>query len=293
MTLHEYMAICFNNGQMVKTGSNRLCFGETAEDCHRCFPDRSTVDFWLRKHRYQSHFRLVDQFVSPSEFLRDRYIGWGIDPARIVVIENGQSTGKFMSPRPLREGETRNRFGFFGQINPFKGVSVLLEGLASLRKSQRRDIVLEIHGANLENQSTEFRDRIAALRAPLEAEGCLQWIGPYEPFQMGERMANVDWVVVPSIWWENSPMVIQEAFTFGRPILASNIGGMAEKIRNGVNGVHVPVGNARAWGDTLHRLAGATDEWDRLRAGIERPITHTECAQAHLAQFHDTDVIAA
>lgn len=293
MTLHEFIAICFNNGQMVKSGSNRLCFRETPEDCHRCFPERSAIDFWLRKHRYQSYFRLVDQFVSPSEFLRNRYIDWGIDPARIVVIENGQPSGKSLAPRPLRAGETRNRFGFFGQINPYKGVSVLLEGLASLRRSQRRDILLEIHGANLENQSAAFRERIAALRAPLEAEGCLQWVGPYEPFQMAERMANVDWVVVPSVWWENSPMVIQEAFTFGRPLVASNIGGMAEKIRDGVNGVHVPVGNARAWADTLHRLSSTTDEWDRLRAGITRPIAHAECARAHLALFSSMGAIAA
>ena len=283
MTLHEYIAICFNNGQMVKPGSKRLCFRESPEDCHRCFPDRSVEDFWLRKHRYQSFFRLVDQFVAPSDFLRQRYVDWGIDPALIVTIENGQSPRAPLPPRPLREGETRNRFGFFGQINPFKGVALLLEGLAALRRSQRRQIILEIHGANLEGQLPEFRERIAALRGPLEAEGCLQWIGPYEPFQMADRMAGVDWVVIPSIWWENSPMVIQEAFTLGRPLVGSNIGGMAEKIHDGIDGVHVPVGNARAWGETLLRLSGATDEWDALRAGITRPITHAECAAAHLA----------
>ncbi|OYX78613.1 MAG: hypothetical protein B7Y82_00010 [Sphingomonadales bacterium 32-65-25] len=293
MTLHEYIAICFNNGQMVKPGTNALCFRESLEDCHRCFPQRSVEDFWLRKHRYQGYFRLVDQFVAPSDFLARRYIEWGISPAKIVTIENGQTARDPLPPRPLRESGTRNRFGFFGQINPFKGVALLLEGLAGLRKSQRRDILVEIHGSNLEGQAPEFRERIANLRAPLEAEGCLQWIGPYEPFQMAERMAAVDWVVIPSIWWENSPLVIQEAFTFGRPLIGSNIGGMAEKIRHGINGVHVPVGNARAWGETLHHLAGTTDEWERLRAGITPPITHAECAQAHLDLLRQPRSIAA
>lgn len=282
MTLHEYAAICFNQGQMVKTGSNRLCFRESLDDCTRCFPDRSPEDFWLRKHRYQSYFDLVDRFVAPSDFLRQRYVDWGIRPERIVTIENGQASRAPLPPRPLAEGETRNRFGFFGQINPFKGVHVLLQGLAALKKSERRAIRLEIHGANLEHQTPEFREMIARLRGPLEDEGTIQWIGPYEPFQMAGRMAEVDWVVIPSLWWENSPMVIQEAFTLGRPVIGSDIGGMAEKITDGVDGVHVPVANARAWGQTLLRLARDPAAWDRLRSGIRAPIGYAECAEAHL-----------
>ncbi len=293
MTLHEYLAICFHNGQMIKPGTHRLCFRESPDDCHRCFPDRSIEDFWLRKHRYQSYFRLVDRFVAPSDFLRRRYIDWGIAPEKIVTIENGQADHEMLPPRPLDEGETRNRFAFFGQVNPYKGVDVLLEGLALLRKSQRRKILLEIHGANLENQREDFQARIAELRGKLEAEGVVQWIGPYEPFQMKSRMARADWVVIPSIWWENSPMVIQEAFTLGRPVVGSDIGGMAEKITDGVDGVHVPVANPRAWGETLVKLAEYTDEWDRLRAGITRPIGYKECAEAHMALIRELEKAAA
>jgi len=282
MTLHEYVAICFNQGQMVKPGTNRLCFRESPDDCTRCFPQHSPEDFWLRKHRYRAFFRHVDQFVAPSDFLRQRYEEWGIAPDRIVTIENGQVGAEMLPPRPLAEGETRNRFAFFGQINPFKGVSLLLQGLAGLKKSERRKIVLEIHGTNLDGQTPEFQQLIAELRGPLEKEGCLQWVGPYEPFQMRSRMAGVDWVVIPSIWWENSPMVIQEAFALGRPLVGSDIGGMAEKITQGVDGVHVPVGNAKAWGQTMLRLSSQTDEWDCLRAGITKPISHPECAAAHL-----------
>lgn len=282
MTLHEYIAICFNQGQMIKKGSHRLCFRESPDDCHRCFPEHSIEDFWLRKHRYTRFFDLVDQFVAPSDFLRQRYIDWGIPADKIVTIENGQAETPTLPPRALQEGETRNRFAFFGQINPYKGVDVLLRGLAGLKKSERRKIVVDIHGTNLEGQTPEFQQMIAELRQPLEKEGCLQWIGPYEPFQMAGRMAGVDWVVVPSIWWENSPMVIQEAFNLGRPVVVSDIGGMAEKVTHRVNGLHVPVGNARAWGDILLRLSGMTEEWDRFRAGIEVPIGYAECAEKHI-----------
>jgi glycosyltransferase involved in cell wall biosynthesis len=95
-------------------------------------------------------------------------------------------------------------------------------------------------------------------------------------------MAGVDWVTMPSIWWENSPLVIQEAFLCGRPLLVSDIGGMAEKVRHGVDGLHVPAANPRAWADALLRAAEDEPLWDRLRAGIQRPLSHDECAARHL-----------
>jgi len=266
----------------VKTKSRRLCHRETPEDCHNCFEDRSAEDFWLRKRRYQWYFGLIDQFVAPSEFLRQRYVAWGIEPARIVTIENGQADRVPPPPRALTHGGTRNRFGFFGQINPFKGLQVVLRGLAALPPEDRSRIALEIHGVNLDQQNAAFQEEIDALRQELEREGVIQWMGPYDPAQLSERMARVDWVVVPSIWWENSPMVIQEAFTLGRPVVCSGIGGMAEKVEDGVNGVHVPAAHPKAWAETLLWLGAQTEEWDRLRAGISRPPSYAECARAHL-----------
>jgi glycosyltransferase involved in cell wall biosynthesis len=126
LTLHEYMAICRNNGQMVKTGGMKLCSRESFDDCRQCFPEQTAEDFWLRKHYFQSHFKLVDGFVSPSEFLRQRYIQWGLKPEEIVVIENGQPDEDRLAARALGKGMKRNRFGFFGQITPFKGLDVVL-----------------------------------------------------------------------------------------------------------------------------------------------------------------------
>lgn len=285
MTLHEYMAICRNNGQMVRTDGKTLCSRASDEDCRRCFPQHSAEDFWLRKHTFMRHFDLIDGFVSPSRFLRQRYVDWGIDPARIEVIENGQADEPVLPPRRLGAGETRNRFGFFGQLTPYKGLHVVLEGLLQMDEASRRGIVLEVHGANLELQTPDYRDRVQTLSQPLIAEGVVQWMGAYPPQQLRSRIAAVDWVVVPSTWWENSPMVIQEAFLSGRPVLGSDIGGMAEKIRHDVDGWHVAVGNPHQWGQAMAELASSTGTWERLRAGISRPTTHARCAQAHLQLF--------
>jgi len=281
MTLHEYMAICSNNGQMIKTGNFKLCNRESFDECHRCFPNRPAEDFWLRKHTFMKHFALVDQFVSPSEFLRQRYIDWGLAPEKIVVIENGQADEAPLPPRPLAENESRNRFGFFGQINPFKGLDVLLEALTLMPKSERKKIVLEVHGANLEYQSQKFQQKIEELRAPLIKQGVVQWVGPYQPHELRSRMAGVDWVIVPSIWWENSPMVIQEAKVCGRPLLVSNIGGMAEKVNHHVDGLSISAGNRMEWRNLFSR-ADITSTFENLVQNIVSPLTYTQCADKHL-----------
>jgi glycosyltransferase involved in cell wall biosynthesis len=282
MTLHELQAICFHDGQMVKKGSLRLCERESADDCRGCFPDIPREGFWLRKQFIQRHFSLVDHFVSPSRFLKERYVAWGLPAEKISIIENGQPAFAPLPARELPKGGRRNRFAFFGQINPYKGVDVLIEALAGMSEEERARVRVEIHGANLEQQAPEFREKIERLRAPLIEEGSLRWVGPYTRAELPRRLARIDWVLVPSIWWENSPMIIQEAFVHGRPVICSGIGGMAEKVSDGVDGLHVDVGNRLDWADTLLRAADDTALWDRLRAGIEAPLGFSECAEAHL-----------
>lgn len=281
LTFHEFYAMCANGGQMVKTATRELCFEGAPQACVGCFPERSEEEFWLRKHFIRRHFDCVDCFVAPSEFLRQRYIAWGLAPERIAVIENGQPDGDRLPARPLPDGGRRNRFAFFGQVTPFKGVDPLLAALSNLGRKQRQSLHVEIHGANLENQDPAFRARIEALRKPLMEEGVLHWPGAYHRDDLARRMARIDWVVVPSLWWENSPVVIQEARRFGRPILCSNIGGMAEHVRDGVDGIHVGVGNATDWGESL-LAATDPDTWDRLQASLRPPLSVTSAASAYL-----------
>src|SRR6185503_12621743 len=75
---------------------------------------------------------------------------------------------------------------------------------------------VRVHGANLDLQPGQFQNRIAEL---LERAGeHVTFIGAYDHDDLHAYMAEVDWVIIPSIWWENSPLVIQEAFHFGRPV---------------------------------------------------------------------------
>lgn len=285
LTLHEFMLICRHNGQMIKAGSLELCNRSGAEDCHRCFPDRTAEDFWLRREFILDRLQVVDGFIAPSEFLRQRYIDWGLRAEDILVVENGQPEREILPPRDIGVDEKRNRFAFFGQINPYKGLDVLLKALTLLKKSEQKKLVLEVHGAHFDKQPVELRDRISGYLDALAKSGVVQWVGPYRPEAMRGRLANVDWVVVPSVWWENSPLVIQEAFGAGRPVICSDIGGMAEKVRHDVDGLHVPVANSVEWSRRLLRAAETDGLWERLRAGIRPVVSHESSAHAHLDYF--------
>jgi glycosyltransferase involved in cell wall biosynthesis len=98
-------------------------------------------------------------------------------------------------------------------------------------------------------------------------------------------MANLDWVVVPSVWWENSPLVIQEAFHFGKPVICSDIGGMAEKVRDGVDGLHFRAADPRSLAEVIRTAAKTPGLWDRLRAGI-RPVYPMDMHAATLGRIY-------
>jgi glycosyltransferase involved in cell wall biosynthesis len=240
LTLHEYLAICHNKGLMVKTNGD-LCYRASARDCANCFADKSPADFFLREKYIKRLFENVDHFVSPSHFLKSRYVEWGIDENLISVIENGQPLRTEIKNTNQPESK-KVKLAFFGQINTDKGIELLLTAINLLPSRIKKKMVLEIHGANLNLQSNAFQDKIFDLLSSLKE--IVFNIGPYEQSQMPSLLSKVDWVVVPSTWWENSPMVIQEAFQQKVPVITSDIGGMAEKVTHGKDGLHFQARNS-------------------------------------------------
>ncbi len=282
MTLHEYIAICANNGQMVKRDTNALCYEADFVDCSKCFPEKNPTDFFLREKFIKSYFELVDHFVSPSHFLVNRYVDWGIEKEKITMLENGQvyPEGISKEKRPLKKGEKRSVFGYFGQINPFKGVDVLFDALNYLDEDELKDFRLHIHGTGMENWPEEFQEKIK--KHLKKYTDNVIFFGRYEAEELPDLMADVDWVVIPSSWWENSPLVIQESFKFGRPMIASNIGGMAEKVTDGKDGLHFKVRNPRSLAEKLTEAMSDTELYDTLCDGITDPLTIKDSVKEHL-----------
>ena len=118
---------------------------------------------------------------------------------------------------------------------------MLLRALAHLDGRIRKRLEIYVYGANLELEEPAFQEQIKGLVE--QNSDIVHMLGSYRIEDTIGLMRNVDWVVVPSIWWEIGPMVIEEAFAAGTPVLASNIAGMLEKITPGVNGEHFRVGS--------------------------------------------------
>ena len=266
VTLHEFLAICNNHGQMVKTGTLALCSEATPAACARCYPKKSSSDFFLRQSFIQSHFEKVDLFIAPSDFLRQRYIHWGIPVDKIIMLENFLPSMDPVPPRPLAVGERRSIFAYFGTINTFKGIRILIDAFESLENLDGTDDIRLLIFGTSPSAGSELQDWFgkAVKRNPRR----ISYQGPYRRDILPQLMASVDWVVMASLWWENSPLVIHEAFDLGRPVICPDIGGMAEKVIHGVNGLHFQVGNSFALADTI-RSAVAHEEttWQRLATG--------------------------
>jgi glycosyltransferase involved in cell wall biosynthesis len=290
LTLHEFLAICYNHGQMVKAKTNRLCRRESLIDCHTCFPYIQAQDFFLRKEYFVRFFSAVDRFIAPSQFLASRYVEWGLPAAKVAVLENimASRTGQAAPPVdvPLllatQRGRPRLRVGFFGQMSPLKGIKVLTDTAKVLHERRVRGISFDIFG-DYTGQPAEFQD--AVVSALSDSGANVAYHGPYENEDVDRLMRTVDLVLVPSIWWENSPVVIREALSNRRPVICSNIGGMAEKVRAGLDGLHFSVGDAPGLATLLEDMLASPETLEKLQATIQTPLSAEAGLQQHIQAY--------
>lgn len=281
LTLHEYLAICLHHGQMITRPDRKLCFEASTHDCAACFPDVAKEDFFLRRRYIQAFFESVDHFLSPSAFLAERYVAWGIAPQKISVLENVVRAPAATTACGHSRSDRIFRVGFFGQISPLKGIGVLFEAARQLERQNRTDIVFDIFG-EYQYQPADLQEEYKLLAKDIGANVHVLLRGGYRPDRIDALMQSVDVVVVPSIWWENSPIVIEEALRNRRPVLCSGIGGMAEKVRDGLDGFHFPVGSAVDLAALIARLCDNRDILDKVRDTMRTPSAPSTTCQKHV-----------
>ncbi len=284
VTLHEFLAICAHHGQMVTRPARRLCPMATPTACATCFPEHTRQQFDARKQLIQSALLPAAAFISPSHFLAERMIEWGLPREKFVVIENGlRAVGK-RDDRVRAAVESRPwTFGYFGQITPFKGIDTLLDtiDLLSRQPDIGQRVRIRVHG-NVIGQNDDF---VARFNETFRREGFASYAGPYDNADVRKLMMACDYILVPSTWWENSPVVIQEAYAAGRPVICTGIGGMAEKVPNRLSGLHFRLGDAA---DLARAMFEAADEvvYQALCSGLPAVSDHTAMARDYLASFN-------
>jgi glycosyltransferase involved in cell wall biosynthesis len=268
ITLHEYMMICANNGQMVKAGAGHiLCNRGGPYECLTCLPARSPGSIFLRQLRLSRLLSQFDLIIAPSHFLRERHEQWDKINVRIRVLENGIGTfdelEEAVATRSASLEHNTTRFAFFGQLTPMKGVDVLVSAALELARRGNSRASIDIYGMSQEQFLRIFPN--------IRPSGPnIQFMGRYAPQEVVSKMKGYGWIIVPSIWWENSPVVIQEARLAKTPVIASNIGGMREKISTW--GALFEVGNAIALADKIEQLCGNIQKYNQMKASMQDPM---------------------
>jgi GT2 family glycosyltransferase/glycosyltransferase involved in cell wall biosynthesis len=199
-----------------------------------------------RRHR-EMHAVLAaaDLLLSPSHFLARRLAGLGLPGVR--VLPNGRPPFRALPRVPDASG--RVRFGFVGSVIPSKGVHVLAEAFRGLDPARAR---LSIHGPVVPyHGDAGYAERLTGLLGE-RAPGVLR--GPFPHEHLPEILAGLDVLVVPSLWEENAPLTVQEAFASGTPVVVSGHGGLAEMVQEGAGGLRFVPGDTASLRTVLQRF---------------------------------------
>jgi len=194
-----------------------------------------------RQRDLQCALREVDLVLAPTRFARDRAVEWGV-PAPLVRVE---PLGAIETAPRARPAGPRRRFGYLGSLLPHKGVHLLVE---SFRRLTRADVSLQIFGDPGLDPSYA-RD----LRRLANGDPRIHFRGAAQPGDSAV-WACLDLLVLPSLWWENSPLSMLEALGWGVPVVASRTGGVPELIPASA-GVLTSPGDVQALADVLAAAA--------------------------------------
>ena len=243
LTLHDYWGICFKNTMLKNDGALCTRGGFDCLDCKTTLIGESSAPSPVRNSHLLLSLGKVDRFVAPSQYLADRYAANGIPRDRISLIRYGIDFERFTDVR--REHE-RFTLGFIGYLGKHKGLDVLLRALSLIPDSA--EIRLLVAGDGEERKSLE------ALCQELRLDRLVTFCGKVENRSIGAIYAQIDVLIVPSVWPENSPVTIAEAMASGIPVIASDIGGISELVGKGVTGLLAPSRDPRALADSIERL---------------------------------------
>lgn len=198
----------------------------------------------------------VTRFLAPSKYMRQRFLEFGIPSDRLVRHDYGFDHSAYR--QAARTTASHLRFGFLGSLMVSKGPDVLLEAFNRLPGGTAS---LTLYGPHVAYHGDEScRPRLEALMS----NPAVRLAGPLDHGRVPPALAGIDVLVVPSIWPENSPLVIREAFLAGVAVIASRIGGIPEIVEDGVNGFLFNPGDVA----DLHRLMLRLVETPSLLAAL-------------------------
>lgn len=187
-----------------------------------------TLDISNRKTYLTALFNTADIITAPSNHLANTIQRSGIKK-EIRVIQSGHDLSWLRRGIEKKPG-SRVRFGYIGQMIPTKGVHILMEAFCA----QDWNGHAELHFYGNHQTNAAYFHQLEQIKGTNPST--IFFHGPFPHEKLGDILAEIDLLVVPSLWHENNPRVIQEAFASKTPVIASDVGGIAEYVQHEVNG---------------------------------------------------------
>jgi glycosyltransferase involved in cell wall biosynthesis len=214
---------------------------------HRPGPLSQWMAVVRRKDELLARLARVDAVIAPSRFLAEMFVANGFDRERIRVEPYGLEPGRVRRRTDVVRPRSPLRIAFAGVLSPWKGLHVLVDAVLQVRGA----CTLTVHGRTDEPM---FQDYIDGVRERARCDARIAFPGPFQHGELDQVMADMDLLVVPSLWYENTPFVVLEAFEAGVPVAVSALGGMTEVVEPDRNGFHFPAGDVAALAELLQGL---------------------------------------
>ncbi len=227
MTLHDYKMVCPSYSMLNKRQTCQECRGGRYYNClkNSCFKGArsksliSTLEMYLH-HKILRIYKLVDSFISPSEFLQSKLKSMGFE-AKIEHLPNFVEAANYKPHYSWRE----NSVVYFGRLSEDKGLFTLIEADKRLPH-----IDFKIIGAGQLNKDL-------SIKARKEKTGNVRFLGRLSGQALKEEISRSMFTLIPSECYENNPRSVIESFALGKPVIASRIGGIPELVKDDFTGL--------------------------------------------------------
>jgi glycosyltransferase involved in cell wall biosynthesis len=221
----------------------------------------------------------ADAVVAVCDWVRDVLVRVGADARRIVVSRQG--TILTSQPRVARRAMLPLKFAFVGRLDPTKGLHLILDAVA---QAAGIPISLDVYGVAQGKSGERY---LAECRERVRGDARVRFRRPIEHGDVVPTLSRYDGTIVPSQWLETGPLVVLESFAAGTPVIGSRLGGVAELVRNGTDGILVAHDDVHAWRDLFMRLVRSPAVLDELRVNVQPPRT-TDDVAADMATLYES-----
>ncbi len=239
----DYKLICPNNTFIQNNNVCEACYKHKYYNCFlkKCKKNSMLASALMAFESYLyfllPFYKQVDIFLFQSEFTRDLFIKYGFDSKKTHIIENPYSCANTQA-----KYEGKNYVLYFGRISREKGILTLINAMKSLP-----GIELKVIGDGPEYEHyTKYIKENSILNVSFLGP---KWNKELEPF-----IKDCEFVIIPSEWYEPSPYVALQSFSFGKPVIASNIGGLKDMVIQNENGLLFKAGDVRSLSVTIENL---------------------------------------